>query len=86
MWLVEIVAAILFVGSGTILFNDKFRKNRGLLVCAGIVALVSTAFLTWEVSKLAVRSELAAGGRASEPVPTPSDAEPPADPGPDLSP
>jgi len=46
MALFDIIAAIIFVLTSTILFNGRFRENRFLVLCAGAVALVSTYYLT----------------------------------------
>lgn len=54
----EIIAALLFVGSTGILFNDKFRKNRLLVLCAAAIALASTYLLTEQVVRAVVRQTL----------------------------
>jgi hypothetical protein len=57
MPIVEIVAALLFVGSSGLFFNERFRKNRVLIAGAGIIALVSTYFLTVEIVNRAMPSQ-----------------------------
>lgn len=64
MWIVEAVAALLFVASGCILFGSRFRENRALVIAAGLVTVLSTLFLTWEITKLAVRHEITSRERS----------------------
>jgi hypothetical protein len=45
----DIVAALLFVGSSGLLFNARFRENAFLVICAGLIALASTYFLTRQI-------------------------------------
>jgi hypothetical protein len=45
MALIDIIMAILFVGSSGILFHEKFRNNKVLIVISGGIALVSTYLL-----------------------------------------
>jgi hypothetical protein len=49
----NIFLAMLFVGSSGLLFSEKFRGHRFLVVIAGLLALVSTGFLIVEVYDLA---------------------------------
>jgi|SRR5208337_3785262 len=45
MILLDIIAAILFILSSGVLFNQKFRDNAFLVIMAGVIAIVSTYFL-----------------------------------------
>jgi hypothetical protein len=49
MFAFEWIAAFLFVASSGLLFNSRFRQHTILSVIAGIIALVSTYFLTREI-------------------------------------
>ncbi len=56
--LIEIVAALLFVASGTLMFNDRFRENKALVGAAAIIALISTYYLTEQIVDRAVNDIL----------------------------
>jgi hypothetical protein len=61
---VELIAAILFVGSSGLLFSERFRRNRWLVGIAGILALISTYFLTEQIVRSTLRQEVAGNARA----------------------
>jgi tetratricopeptide (TPR) repeat protein len=63
----DLIAAFLFVASSGLLFNKKFRDNGLLLVCAGLIALGSTYFLTRQIVDEVVSERLQS---QSEPTPT----------------
>lgn len=49
MPVIEIIGAILFVVSSGLLFNERYRQNILLVGVAGLIAVVSTTMLTWEL-------------------------------------
>jgi formylglycine-generating enzyme required for sulfatase activity len=49
-FLPEILAALFFVGSSGLLFSERFRKNRVLVLCAAALALTSTYYLTVQIA------------------------------------
>ena len=54
----DVLAAILFVASSGILFNERFRRNLPLVTAAGAIAVVSTALLLQQLVGYLVRSEM----------------------------
>lgn len=56
--LLELIAAFFFVASSGLFFNERFRSNRWLILCAGVVALASTYFLTEELIDRAISRRL----------------------------
>ena len=72
MLALDAIAALLFVGSAGVLFNDKFRKSKFLAACAGLIALASTYFLTKEIVREVVREETAPPPFVSQEQPAPS--------------
>ncbi|GEM_PF-6995484 len=59
MWIVDIIAAVLFVGSSGILFNERYRKNIYLVVAAGVIALFATYLMTRELVIQIVKETMA---------------------------
>lgn len=57
---VELVAAFFFVASSGLFFNERFRTNRWLVLFTGLIALVSTYFLTEELIDRAISRRLEA--------------------------
>ncbi len=57
--IIELVAACFFVASSGLFFNERFRNSRLLVLCAGLIALVSTYFLTEELIDRAISRRLA---------------------------
>jgi ketosteroid isomerase-like protein len=47
--LYDVIAALLFVCSSGLLFNERFRSSRALVLIAGVIALVSTYYLTKQI-------------------------------------
>jgi hypothetical protein len=73
--LVELLAALMFVASSGIFFQERFRRNRFLVVCAGTIALVSTYLLTEELVDRAISQRLASFAQGSfEPASASGDA------------
>jgi len=69
MLLGDVLSAFLFVASSGLLFNKKFRESRILVVCAGIIALASTYFLTRQIVEEVVSERLQMlDGRSTEPA------------------
>jgi formylglycine-generating enzyme required for sulfatase activity len=64
--IVELVAAFFFVASSGLFFNERFRSNRWLVLCAGIIALLSTYFLTEELIDRSISQRLE--GMAEAPI------------------
>ncbi len=58
MALIDVVFALLFVASSGLLFSKRFRDNTFLVVCAGIIALVSTYFLTENIVERTVTDRI----------------------------
>jgi hypothetical protein len=58
MLAIEAVAAVLFVASSGLLFNERFRRNRYLVVAAAVIALASTYFLTEQLIDRALSRRL----------------------------
>jgi hypothetical protein len=54
----EVIAAMLFVGSTGLLFNERFRSNHFLVFCAASIALVSTYLLTEQIVRQIVSKVL----------------------------
>lgn len=51
MYLWDIIAALLFLGSSGLLFQQRFRENVPLVIVAGVIALVATYYLTRDVAR-----------------------------------
>jgi hypothetical protein len=47
----DVLGALLFVLSSIILWHERYKKNRLLMILAGILALGSSYFLVEEVTK-----------------------------------
>lgn len=58
MIITEIIAAILFVLSSGLFFNERFRSNITLVTLAGLIALVSTYFLTEQIIDRVITARL----------------------------
>jgi hypothetical protein len=55
---VGIFAGILFVGSSGMLFNERFRSNKWLVLIAGCIALISTYLLTVQLVDLVLSRKI----------------------------
>lgn len=73
--LLELFAGLMFVASSGIFFQERFRKNWLLVACAGAIALLSTYFLTVELTERIVNQRLDQSGTQSEPQPPRSASE-----------
>lgn len=58
MYVLDVIAALFFVASAGLLFNERFRKNIFLVILAGLLALASTYYLTKEIVREVVREEM----------------------------
>jgi hypothetical protein len=78
MILIEVIAGLLFVATSGLLFNERFRRNRYLVIAAAILALISTYFLFEQVVSRAIKERLESEtAEQSAPSPDTTNSAPP---------